>query len=109
MVMLESWVNPDIPSGLQHVSRELLMTWLEDLTLLAAYAEVLGPNSVATGGGPVTGIRPVVLSTGAMLVGTAAGVMPLSGDGIVMMLNGMPAIVPIEVAMVFNLGIRGML
>ena len=109
MVMLDGWVFPDVPDGLQHVSRELLHTWLNDIVLMAGYAEALGPNSVATGGGSMVGIRPVALEPGAMLVGTAAGVTSLSGEGIVMMIAGMPTRVSVEAAVVFNLAIRGLL
>ena len=56
-IALEEWRIPDIPSGLQHVSRELLGTWLNDIRLLAQYAQVLGTNSVAAGGGTTPGIR----------------------------------------------------
>ena len=108
-IALEEWRAPDIPIGLQHVSRELLSTWLSDIALLAQYAQVLGANSVAAGGGSTPGIRPVALGGGDMLVGTIGGVMPLTGDGITMIIDGMPRRVSTGAAVVFNLAIRGLL
>ena len=110
-VMLHGFIDPSLPEGVRPLTVGILNAWLTDIQLIAAYQGTATENDVGIGGGDDVGVRPLNLAPGALLVGASDMVrtlQPLEAHYI-MIIRGVPRVVPKVIMVLYNLAIRGRL